>query len=271
MKTIKRNKSKKETLPKISKADLHVHSSFSDAKATPEEIVDWVHTNTDLTMIAITDHDEIDGAFEARKIANEKGYDLEVVIGEEVTAVEGHVVGLFLKKKIEPGMSAKDTIEAIHKQGGIAVAAHPFFQTRLRTLRGEQVDGVGGVTLIKENFDAVEIVNATPFVTAIKEGQRAKYLNRKLLLKAEVGGSDAHTKEAVGVAFTIFEGKTAADLKKCLKAGSTHAYRGRMSASGLAKYLIFCVPHVGKIGYTIMRRGFSPREPDIIKVPKDFR
>ncbi len=268
---MRKNKIKKQALPNISKADLHVHTSFSDSKATPEQIVDWVHKNTDLSLIAITDHDEIDGACEARKAVEKRGYDLEVVTGEEITAIEGHIVGLFLKRKIKPGMSAKETIKAIHDQGGIAVAAHPFFQTRLRTLRGEQIDGVGGVTLIKENFDAVEIVNATPFITAIKEGLRAKYLNRKLLLKAEVGGSDAHTKEAVGIAFTIYEGKTAKDLKKCLQAGSTHAYRGKMNANGFLKYILYCIPHVGRIGYTCMRRGLSPREPDIIKVPKDFK
>ena len=264
-------KTKKETLPKISKADLHIHSNFSDAKVSPQQIVDWAEKGTDLSVIAITDHDEIEGAFVAQEYAKEKGYDLEVVIGEEVTAKEGHIVGLFLKKKIKPGMSAKETIVAIHQQGGIAVAAHPFFQTRLRSLSSEQIDGVGGITLIKENFDAVEIVNATPFVTAVKEGRRAKYLNRKLLLKAEVGGSDAHTKEGVGVAYTIYEGKTAEDLKKCLKEGRTHAYRGKMKLTGLTKYVLYCLPHAGKISYSCMRRGLSPREPDIIKVPKDFK
>lgn len=264
-------KEKKTKISQISKADLHVHTCFSDGKPTAESLIDYVASKTDLAVIAVTDHNEVKGAYEARKIARQRGYNLEVIIGEEVTAKEGHIIGLFIEEKIRPGMSAKDTIKEIHSQGGIAVAAHPFFQTRLRTPYAEQIDGVGGVTLIKEKFDAVEIVNATPFVTAVREGLRAKYLNRKLLLKAEVGGSDAHIKEAVGNAYTVFEGKTALDVRKSIEGKKTQAHRGKWTGQEFIKYFFFIVPKVGQIFYSCLRRGLSPREPDIIKIPKDFK
>lgn len=266
---IKKRKNQKKNFPNVSMADLHVHTNFSDGKPSAEELVDWVHEKTNLSVIAITDHDEIDGAYEVQKIIREKGYDLEVVIGEEVTAKEGHIIGLFIKKKIPSGLSAKETIKKIHEQGGIAVAAHPFFQTRLRS-QYKQVDGVGAITLIKENFDAIEIVNATPFVH-VKNGLRAKYINRKLLFKAEIGGSDAHTKEAVGIAYTVFEGKSAKDLRRSIEAGHTQAYRGKMNSQGLLRYLLYCIPKAGQMAYLCLRQGFSPKEPEIIDLPKDFK
>lgn len=260
-----------KTRVEISKADLHIHTNVSDGRPTPEDLVDWVAKNTDLNVIAITDHDEVDGAFIAQKYARKKKYDLQVIIGEEITAKEGHIIGLFLKEKIRPGMSAHETIEAVRKQGAVVVAAHPFFQTRLRSYDSDQIDGVGGIILIKEDFDAVEVVNATPFITAKREGLRAKYLNDKLLKRAEVGASDAHTKEGVGVAFTAFEGHSAEDLRKAIEKKETQAVRGSWNTHGFVRYFTYVVKKAVQISYVLLRKGLSPREPDIIKVPKGFK
>ncbi len=265
MKTSK--KSPKKNLQELSKADLHIHA-LNDGKATPEQIVDWVHEHTDLAVIAVTDHDEVDSAYEARKIAKKKGYDFEVIIGEEVTAKEGHVLALFIKERVKPGMSAKETIAEIHRQGGLAIAAHPMFQTRLRNPKHDSMDGVGAVTLIKEKFDGVETVNATPTFSAIN--LKAKYVNRGLLLKAETGSSDAHIKEAIGVGYTLFEGKTAADLRRALEKRQTQAHIKKWHASGLFKYIVFYVPTAIRNIVWGLRHGFSAKEPKIINVTKDF-
>ena len=81
---------------KLGKADLHIHTNYSDGKPSVEEILEYVQNKTDLDVIAITDHDTIEGAVLAKKIASEKKYRFEVIIGEEVSAQEGHIVGLFL-------------------------------------------------------------------------------------------------------------------------------------------------------------------------------
>lgn len=263
----KEKKTKLKIFPDISKADLHIHA-LNDGKATPEEIVDWVHEKTDLAVIAITDHDEVGSAYEAREIAKKKGYKFEVVIGEEITAKEGHILGLFIKDRVKPGLSAKDTISKIHEQGGIAVAAHPMFQTRLRNPKHGPMDGAGIVTLIKEKFDAVEIVNATP--TLNDENLKAKYINRALLFHAETGSSDAHIKEAIGMGYTLFDGKTAADLRRALVKGQTQAYLKKWHSMGLLRYIYFYIPTAFRNIFWGLRHGFSPKEPDIIKVPKDF-
>ena len=46
----------------ISKADVHIHSNFSDGAPGITEILDYVEDKTNLDVIAITDHDTIEGA-----------------------------------------------------------------------------------------------------------------------------------------------------------------------------------------------------------------
>ena len=261
-------KDKQTKVSRLSKADIHIHS-LNDGMATPEEIVDWVHLRTDLSVIAVTDHDEVDSAYEAREIAKEKGYKFDVVIGEEVTAKEGHILALFIKERIKPGMTACETIKEIHRQGGLAIAVHPLFQTRLRHPKHDSMDGVGAITLIKENFDAIETVNATPTFRNIN--LKAKYLNRALLQKPEIGSSDAHIKEAIGVGYTLFEGKTAKDFRREIEKCQTQAHLNQWHASNGLKYIFYYAPTFFRNIIWGLRHGFSAKEPNIIKVPKNFK
>jgi len=43
--------------------------------------------------------------------------DLRVIVGEEISTTAGHVIGLFLREQVEPGMSPRDTALAIREQG----------------------------------------------------------------------------------------------------------------------------------------------------------
>jgi predicted metal-dependent phosphoesterase TrpH len=114
-----------------------------------------------------------------------------VIIGEEVSSRDGHVVGLFLKQRIRPGMSAASTVQAIHDQGGLAIAAHPFWRSVRRP--GRTVHGVG-LLAAELDFDAIEVENSTPGLFVFN--QLAHRLNNRARLP-EVGGSDAHILDAV--------------------------------------------------------------------------
>ncbi|RJO61546.1 PHP domain-containing protein [candidate division WS5 bacterium] len=266
---MKKTKEAKENLAKLSKADLHIHTNLSDGRPSIREVVDWVNKKTDLAVIAIADHDEIKGAYEARDLVKKKGYPFEVIIGEEVTAKEGHVLGLFLKERIRPGMSAKETIQEIHRQGGIAIAAHPLFRTRRGNPKYDSMDGVGAVTLIKEAFDGVETINATP--TFGKNNREADYINQALLEKPETGSSDAHIKEAIGMSYTLFEGKTAEDFRRSFENKLTQAHQKKWTSGGIINYLLYYIPSFFKNIFWSLSLGFLPKEPKIIKVPKDFK
>src|SRR2546421_3729925 len=116
------------------RADLHLHTTASDGWPAPQQLVDYARA-TRLDVIAVTDHDTIEGALRAADYA--AGFSkLHVVIGEEVSSRDGHIVALYVERRIRPGMSAAATIHAIHEQGGLAVAGRPFGPRHARGRNG---------------------------------------------------------------------------------------------------------------------------------------
>src|SRR5689334_22715287 len=222
-------------MPARGRADLHMHTTASDGWPAPRELVDYARA-TSLDVIAVTDHDTIEGALRAADHA--AGSKLQVVIGEEVSSRDGHIVALFIERRIRPGMTAAATVHAIHEQGGIAVAVHPFWRTQRRTRSGP-VHGVGWLAA-ELAFDAIEVENATPGFYVFN--QMARRLNLGLG-SAEVGGSDAHILDAVGRAFTEFPGRTPKALRTAIEAGTTAAGRRRYRAMGLMRYAAWGLNH----------------------------
>jgi predicted metal-dependent phosphoesterase TrpH len=213
-----------------------MHTTFSDGWPAPHDLVDYACA-TGLDVIAVTDHDTIEGALRASDYAARRSR-LHVVVGEEVSSRDGHIVGLFLDRRVRPGMSASATVHAIHDQGGLAIAVHPFWRTQRRT-RGGPVHGVGWLAA-ELAFDGIEIENATPGFYLFN--QLARRLNLGLGC-AEVGGSDAHILDAVGRAFTEFHGRTPKALRAAIEEGATTAGRRRYRAMGLMRYAAWGLNH----------------------------
>jgi predicted metal-dependent phosphoesterase TrpH len=214
-----------------------MHTTFSDGWPTPAQLVDHVCNETNLNVIAITDHDTIEGALHAADHAARRGK-VEVIVGEEVSSREGHILALFLGSRVRPGMSSAATVHAIHDQGGLAVAAHPFWRTQ-RQVRTGPVHGVGWLAA-ELDFDAIEVENATPGFYVFN--QLAHRLNLGLGA-AELGSSDAHILDAVGRAYTEFRGSSAAAVRQAIEAGQTEARRQRYKAVGLVRYAAWGLNH----------------------------
>jgi predicted metal-dependent phosphoesterase TrpH len=214
-----------------------MHTTASDGWPTPEELVDHASRQTSLDVIAVTDHDTIEGALRAAEHAARRAK-FHVVIGEEVSSRDGHIVALFIERRVRPGMSAAATVHAIHEQGGLAVAAHPFWRTQRRMRSGPR-HGVGWLAADLD-FDAIEVENATPGFYVFN--QLAHRLNLGLGA-AELGGSDAHIVDAVGRAFTEFPGKTPASLRQAIEEAKTTARRRRYQAVGLMRYAAWGLNH----------------------------
>jgi predicted metal-dependent phosphoesterase TrpH len=213
-----------------------MHTTASDGWPAPHQLVDH-GVAIGLHVIAVTDHDTIEGALRAAEhAAHRKG--IEVVIGEEVSSRDGHIVGLFLERRVRPGLSAAATVNAIHEQGGLAVAVHPFWRTQRRA-RGGPVHGVGWLAA-ELDFDAVEVENATPGFYLFNQLARRMNLGAGL---AELGGSDAHILDAVGRAYTEFPGRTARALRTAILSGGTAAGRRRYRAVGLMRYAAWGLNH----------------------------
>src|SRR5204862_6235492 len=85
------------------RADLHLHTCFSDGWPTPTDVLEHARQSTRLDVIAITDHDTIQGALRAADLAAGLRDAPEVIVGEEVSSREGPIVGLFLTTRVRPG------------------------------------------------------------------------------------------------------------------------------------------------------------------------
>ncbi len=184
-------------------------------------VLNYVSINTDLDTLAITDHNTMEGWERAREFKarpeNDHLLDLDLIPGVEVSSTEGHIIALYVRKLIPRDLSPEETIAAIHEQGGLALAAHPF-----AWLPGlQEFTGVGR-RFVELPFDAVEVRNSTP--TEYFNNRRTMRLNRRQPKpKAEYGGSDAHFLWAIARTWTEFPGRGATDLKRALKDHSTRA------------------------------------------------
>jgi hypothetical protein len=198
-----------------SAADLHIHTTASDGTASPADVLAWVAEQTDLKVIAICDHNTNEGALEAAAAAPALG--IEVVVGQEVESSDGHILGLWTPQLITPAMSAAETVAEIHRQGGLAIAAHPYaprWWANHGLCRGE-TDVYDAVP-----YDGVEIANSTPLLFFANFRAR-RYWRANTRRLAATGGSDAHMLSVIGTSRTIFPGSTAADLRAALEARAT--------------------------------------------------
>ena len=213
-------------------ADLHIHTRHSDGVDSASEVLDWA-ARISLDVIAITDHDVIDGALVAAAMSRRRPRGPEVIVGEEVSSREGHILALFIEKLVPPDMSAEETLDAIHGQGGIAVAAHPYWRTSGVDYKGRAY-GLGD--RIRElDFDAIEVINGGFTPSMIGANRRADSA-AATLGRTRVGGSDAHVKHALGWGHTRFVGTTAHDLRRSIASGHTKAGRSPLHPTGLGRY-----------------------------------
>ncbi len=202
---------------KHGKADLHMHSTYSDGCATIEEILAYVQQETELDVIALTDHDVIDGALRARDLWARSAYRFDFVVGEEVTTKEGHLLGLFIEQRIQSGLSMERSIDLIHEQGGLAVVAHPLHRFFRHSCQRSVMDRIHVAKDVW--FDGVETWNAS--FCGIYANYIAMGTNRSVYGLPELGNSDAHMLSAVGSGITWFEGKTAQDVRSAIEGGLT--------------------------------------------------
>ncbi len=165
------------------KADLHIHTSYSyDSTASPKKMVDAA-LRKGINCMAITDHNEVKGSLEAAEYAQEKP--ILIIPGIEIKSREGDILGLNIKRIIPGGLSAKETIEKIKEEGGLAIIPHPFGW--ICSFKGDLIN------LLKK-IDGIEALNASIFGPGNK---KALNLSEKYNLPF-TAGSDAHEPNMVG-------------------------------------------------------------------------
>jgi predicted metal-dependent phosphoesterase TrpH/glycosyltransferase involved in cell wall biosynthesis len=168
--------------------DLHMHTDHSSDCATPVETLLAAAKAAGLGAIAITDHNEVSGAHEAREQAERDG-GIKVIVAEEVkTADQGEVIGLFIEDKIPRGMSLQETIAAIKAQGGLVYVPHPFD-------RMHSVPDYEHLLDVVEDVDAIEVFNPRVAFSAFNE-EAARFAQKYRIVAG--AGSDSHVAAGLG-------------------------------------------------------------------------
>jgi predicted metal-dependent phosphoesterase TrpH len=196
-----------------------MHSELSDGLSSIEEILDSAE-RAGLDVIALTDHDDIRGAFEMRELAARRSSPVEVVPGAEVTTRSGHLLALWIEDEVPMFRSLAQALGRIHEAGGMAIVPHPLsyltFSIGEGALRQLAAYGDGA-----QMVDAIELRN--PSYAGRVRASRALWLNSHVLRVAQTGSSDAHHAALVGTCWTDFPGRTSEDLRGALRAHQTNA------------------------------------------------
>ena len=174
------------TRPRID-VDLHMHTDHSHDCATPVEVLLATAREQGLGAIAVTDHNVISGALEAREKAEEFG--VKVIVAEEVkTADQGEVIGLFIEEKIPRGMTLAETVAEIKRQGGLVYVPHPFD-------RMHSVPDYEHLLGILDDIDAIEVYNPRVAIGSFNEEAERFAAKYRILAGA---GSDSHVAPGLG-------------------------------------------------------------------------
>jgi predicted metal-dependent phosphoesterase TrpH len=206
-------------------ADLHIHTRYGDGMATVPELLRYVDERGDLDVIAVTEHDTLRAAEEARELRARGSFRFDLVTGMEVTTLDGHLLALFIDEPVPSFRRMEETLAEVHRLGGLAVVPHPF-SWLTRSVGVRVLERIAAVRDEAVHFDAIEEYNLSPAgrVTSAK----ARRLNRERFRLPAVGASDAHFLQSIGSAYTTFEGRSAAELRRAIETNATSGAAGRM-------------------------------------------
>ncbi len=195
----------------LGRADLHIHSLASDGVSSVEQILAAAEA-AGLDVIAITDHERIDAAVAAQAMARARGLRVQVVIGEEISTRGGHLLGLFLERRIPPWRSLRWSVAQVHEQGGLAIIAHPLVPYPLCASAGAIRRLLAEADPLYHP-DGIEAFNPT---TAGMRWQRRLPPFAQETGLAMLGNSDSHRAQDIGQAVTTFAGRTPDELRRAI-------------------------------------------------------
>lgn len=198
------------------KYDLHIHTHYSRCSNLKPETILKLAKRHKFDGIAVTDHHEIKGALEVKRLNKDK--DFEVVVGEEISTNYGDVLLYYLSKKINvtcERVSSTNSLTRVspdffavvdeaRRQDAVVVIPHPFRSTLIHNHKFQLP-----LEKIKDNIDAVECFNAR---TLPGDNKKANDAADKLSM-AKTAGSDSHFFFEIGTASSIFDG----DLRTAIK------------------------------------------------------
>ncbi len=203
------------------RADLHLHTSYSDGSVSPEEMVE-LGLLAGMNAIAITDHDIIESSDRAMNYVSRNRLPIEVVRGMEVSSRDGHVLALDIEGFIPQGLPLTETIKMVHRQGGLAIILHPGTK-RISSVSLPLLNDIINSSDQELYLDGVEVFNASAemmqridapgliFGSSGKNIRKFIEANRQNhRLGALLANSDAHTGN-IGYGITVYNEESVLD------------------------------------------------------------
>jgi predicted metal-dependent phosphoesterase TrpH len=187
-------------------ADFHIHTRFSRDSILGEERFIRLALQRGLTHVAITNHNNVEGAVAVRDKVRDLGLESEltVILGEEVSTADGEVVGVFLERTIPRGLSADETADAIHEQGGLVSIPHPYDPFRASHIREEPLLAL----LEAGKVDMIEVFNSR--VTFQRHNLDAAELAARYGVPG-IAASDSHSSFEIAMSFNALPAFSSAD------------------------------------------------------------
>ncbi|HEU5349083.1 MAG TPA: CehA/McbA family metallohydrolase [Ktedonobacterales bacterium] len=199
----------------LAKADLHMHTNLGDGTASPKRLLE-VAKQRGLNVIAVTDHDHMEGCKRVQEMIDRGQSDIEMIWGCEVTTRQGHFLGLFMKRPVKFLTHVEAAIEAIKEQGGLCIIPHPMGRL-VPSLSRRKIEDLMARGYV---IDGIELYNPSPANASARE--QVERFNGEWGF-AGTGSSDAHFWQHIGAGYTLFPGSTAEDLRQAILNRTTRA------------------------------------------------
>lgn len=165
------------------KVECHCHSDYSkDSLSGLEDLIQTARKRG-LDKLILTDHNTIQGALKAQKLAPDL-----IIVGEEIKTTIGEFLAFFVKEEIPKGLPPMDVLDRLKAQCAFISVSHPFDQMR----HGWPLEALDQ---IRPFVDAIEVFNSRSLTAQVND-QALAYAERYHL--AGTVGSDAHTLPEVG-------------------------------------------------------------------------
>ncbi len=172
------------------KMEMHIHTRYSKDSLLCFWPLYLKCRLLNIDALAITEHNNIDGAKKFKNFCEKHGKRIFVIVGEEIFTSEGEVIGLYLSEPIAPGMTAEKTMDEIKKQNGVICVPHPYDEKRNKTVLKESV-----IAKNAKRIDCIEVYNGRN-ISSVYEEKQLEIAKKNAV--PYIIGSDAHTWLEIG-------------------------------------------------------------------------
>ena len=242
--------------------DFHIHTRFSRDSILPEEKFVRLAIERGLTHVVITNHNNVEGAIAVRDKVAELGLEdrLTVILGEEVSTADGEVVGVYLEKTIPRGLTAKETADEIHRQGGLVSIPHPFDPFRGSHIKEGPLRNLADLGKI----DMIEVFNCRVAVQRHNE-EAAEFAARYGI--PGIAASDSHSSFEIAMAFNAMPVFDSADeLRASLQQNEWSASRSSVLIHATTRWAVWKNMFDGWLGKrTATGPILGPEKPEQVR------